>query len=57
MWDALAEAMFKSYFSDPTSDEVERAWIKAEPEEGYRASVVLGLLHDFGFDVVAKCQA
>jgi hypothetical protein len=51
--DALAEAMFRSQSSDHNSDDVDREWAdRGLYAEGYRASIVLGLLHDLGFDVV-----
>lgn len=51
--DALAESMFRAQFSDPNSDAVEREWMKRGLyETGYRASIVLDLLHDLGYDVV-----
>lgn len=50
--DALAEAMFRAQFSDHYADEVDVEWAKLGLDEmGYRASIVLGLLRDGGFDV------
>ena len=52
--DALAEAMFKAGYSEPNSDAVDIEWAKRGLyETGYRASIVLGLLRDLGFDVAA----
>jgi hypothetical protein len=48
---ALAEALFRSIYSDPGSDAVDRAWTEARLAQGYRESRLIGLLADVGFEI------